>query len=226
MLPPCLIGFGLALPFGREAVWVRRFLRLVGRRLGLRVSVVGTPLPAPVLYVANHLSWFDILAVGGTVAPRFVSKGEVRGWPLVGWLARLGGTLFIERERRAQVGAQADALGTALLRGRPALLFAEGTTGDGKAVMPFRPALFAAVAGGATPLQPVAIDYGAATPQVAWIDEEPFFANAGRLLLLQGTLPVTLRFLPPIDPASLDRKALAAAAHAAIAGSLGHRHPL
>lgn len=223
MIPPHVAGWALARPFGRQHRWTRAFLGATGRRLSLKVTIEGRRLPGPVLYVSNHVSWLDILALGGATGPvgaAFVSRGDVQHWPLIGFLARVGGTVFIDRERRS-IGEQTDALGKALASGRPAMLFPEGTTGDGTALLPFRAALFGAVAGGTVPVQPVAIDYGPAMAAIAWGGDEEFGPNAGRILLRDGRLPVTIRFLDPIDPAGLDRKQLAARARAAIATALG-----
>jgi 1-acyl-sn-glycerol-3-phosphate acyltransferase len=219
----CYIGYGIARSFGRGDAWVPRFLAMAARAFGARVRVVGTPIPANVLYAANHVSWMDILALGGVTGAAFVSKDEVERWPLVGALARIAGTIFVRRESRASTRGQADALGVALARGRPAALFPEGTTGDGIALLPFRASLFAAVAPPppGVCVQPVAIDYGAAAAEIAWAEGESAGANARRLLGRPGRLAVTLHFLAPIDPALHDdRKAIAAAAQAAIAATL------
>lgn len=219
----CLAGYALARPFGRSERWVQRFLGLVARAFGARVRIEGVPLRRDVLFAANHLSWIDILALGGATGAAFVSKDAVAHWPGVGWLSRIGGTIFIDRATRAAARGQADALGAALASGRPAAFFPEGTTGDGLSVGPFRAALFAAVAPPppGVRVQPVAIDYGAAATEIAWPDGESAAGNACRLIGRRGRLPVTLRFLPPIDPADLpDRKAIAAAARSAISVAL------
>ncbi|WCT72272.1 lysophospholipid acyltransferase family protein [Sphingomonas naphthae] len=223
MIPPHVAGWALAKPFGREHRWTRAFLGATGRRLSLKVTTEGQRLTGPVLFVSNHVSWLDILALGGATGPTgaaFVSRGDVQSWPLIGFLAKVGGTIFIDRERRS-IGQQTDALTRALASGRPAMLFPEGTTGDGKTLLPFRAALFGSVAGGNVPIQPVAIDYGPAMEAIAWGGDEGFGPNAGRVLLRDGKLPVTVRFLAPIDPAGLDRKQLAAKARDAIANALG-----
>jgi 1-acyl-sn-glycerol-3-phosphate acyltransferase len=219
----CLAGYGLARPFGRGDWWVKLFLGSAGRALGAKVTIVGQPIPRNVLFVANHLSWMDILTVGGATGTAFVSKESVAHWPLVGWLAKIGGTIFIRRESRVAARGQADALADALKTGRPGAFFPEGTTGNGIVLAPFRPSLFASVAPPPpnVAVQPIAIDYGAAAPQIAWIDGESTIANALRLVSRRGPLPVTLRFLDPIDPALLaDRKSIARTAEAAIAAAL------
>nr|WP_299595176.1 lysophospholipid acyltransferase family protein [Sphingomonas bacterium] len=219
----CLAGYGLARPFGRGDRWVQGFLGAAARAFGARVTIVGRPIPRGVLFVANHLSWMDILVLGGATGTAFVSKESVSRWPLVGWLARIGGTIFVRRESRTAARGQADALADALRTGRPAAFFPEGTTGNGVVLAPFRASLFASVAPPppGIAVQPVAIDYGAAARQIAWIDGESTLANARRLIARPGPLAVTLRFLDPIDPAQrADRKSIARAAEAAIAAAL------
>jgi 1-acyl-sn-glycerol-3-phosphate acyltransferase len=216
----CFLGWSLARPFGRERFWVRRFLRGVGRLLGLRPTIEGQPLRGHTLYVANHISWLDIIAIGGTTTARFVAKDEIARWPLVGWLARLGGTVFVARERRGATRAQADAMVKALGEGRPVTLFAEGGTGDGLEILPFRPALFASAVEAGVPVQPVAIDYGPGRERYAWPDGTSFATEAKRMLNRSEPVPVTLRFLPPLDATRLDRKALATRSREEIVGAL------
>ena len=114
------------------------------------------------------------------------------------------------------------------VRGRAVALFPEGTTEGGHVVLPFRPSLFASLF---PPLpgvkvQPVAIDYGAIAEEIAWVGDEPAGANAGRILSRRGTIPVTLRFLEPVDPHQAgERKALAAAARAEVVEALGASEP-
>jgi 1-acyl-sn-glycerol-3-phosphate acyltransferase len=205
-------------------IWPQIFLGYAGACCGLRVRVEGTPLKERVLVAANHISWLDILALGGAAPVHFVARGDMRSWPLVGWAAGLNDTIFIAREARGTVRGQADSLREALAEGRAIALFPEGTTDGGIALLPFRASLFASLF---PPLegvsvQPLAIDYGAAAGDVLWLDEEGFGANAKRILSRPGTLPVTLRFLAPLDPAVAgDRKVLAARSQAAVAGALG-----
>lgn len=209
---------------GRPSPWPRRFLGSVARLAGMRASISGQPLPGHVLVVSNHLSWLDILLIAGASGASFVSKAEVAGWPVVGWLARLHSTVFVARAERSAVKGQADALREALAAGRPMALFPEGTTDAGAAVLPFRPSLLASLY---PPLpdvrvQPVAIDYGAAADDIAWVGTESALANVRRVLSRPRTTPVTLRFLASLDPvAAGDRKVLASAARDAIVAALG-----
>lgn len=200
--------------------WPRRFLAGIATISGARVSVRGEPLEAPVLYLANHQSWLDIMLLAGATGTAFVSKAEVAAWPLLGWLSALNRTVFIARSDRGGVKQQSEALAIALLSGQPVALFPEGTTSDGKCVLPFRASLLAAVAPPpqGVKVQPVAIDYGAARRDIAWVDETAF-ANVMRILGRRGRFDATLTFLAPIERPT-NRKMVAQQAHDAIAAAL------
>ncbi|HEX8573128.1 MAG TPA: lysophospholipid acyltransferase family protein [Allosphingosinicella sp.] len=209
--------------FGLRSPWPRRFLGWVGRSAGMRLRVVGAPLERDVLFLANHLSWLDILLVAGASGAAFVAKAEVAATPVIGWLAKLNNTVFVARAERSGVRGQADALRTALASGQPVALFPEGTTDGGPDILPFRASLLAALF---PPLpgvqvQPVALDYGAAGHDLAWIGDESGLANVRKVLSRPGSTPVTLYFLAPVDPAvGGDRKSLASAARAEIVEAL------
>jgi len=120
--------------------------RQVCRLLGLRLSVSGRVEPdRPVLLVANHTSWLDIPVISAVVPVSFVAKKEVSGWPGVSALARLQQTVFVNRERRSEVGRTTEELMERLKAGSNLVLFAEGTSTDGNRVLPFKTSLFAAV---------------------------------------------------------------------------------
>jgi 1-acyl-sn-glycerol-3-phosphate acyltransferase len=218
-----LVLHHLWLLFGRRSPWPPRFLAFVGRTAGMRPYVVGTPLRDHVLFVSNHLSWLDIMLIAGATGSAFVSKDDVARWPLIGWLARLNDTVFVARTDRRDVHRQAEALRGALASGRPVALFPEGTTDGGPEVLRFRASLLAAVIPPppGVRVQPVAIDYGKAAHDIAWIGGESAAANALRILSRSRTTPVTLHFLAPIDPATMpSRKALAEAARDEIVARL------
>ena len=207
---------------GRRSPWPRRFLGFVGRAAGMRVRVLGTPLKSDVLFLANHLSWLDIMVVAGASGAAFVSKDDVARWPVIGWLSRLNNTVFIARTERKSVRGQADALRAALATGQPVALFPEGTTEGGTETLPFRASLLASLFPPLPGLrvQPLAIDYGEAATDIAWLHESAG-ANAKRVLARRGTAEVTLHFLDPIDPSALpDRKALAERSRTAIIAAL------
>lgn len=212
----------LSVVFGGSR-WPRRFLGWAAYASGMRVRTEGTPLRHHVLFLANHMSWLDILVLAGASGTAFVSKDDVARWHVVGWLARLNNTVFVARTARAAVKDQAGALRAALASGQPVALFPEGTTSGGMDILPFRASLLASLF---PPLpgvkvQPVALDYGPAGRDLAWTGEETAPDNARRILSRKGTVEVTVRFLAPVDPAEAgDRKVLAERARAEILDAL------
>jgi 1-acyl-sn-glycerol-3-phosphate acyltransferase len=203
--------------------WPRLYLCWVGWVAGLRIRILGRPLKRDVLFLSNHTSWLDIMILAGATGTAFVSKEEVARWPVAGWLARINRTVFIARAQRSAVKGQADALREALASGRAVALFPEGTTEGGHDVLPFRASLLAALFPPLPRLrvQPVAIAFGRAAHDIAWVGDEGAKENAVRILSRRGTIPVRLHFLEPVDPHDMvDRKALAARAHAEIVQAL------
>lgn len=209
---------------GLRSIWPQIFLGYAGRCCGMRVRIEGVPLNEKVLFAANHVSWLDILALGGATRAIFVSRDDVARWPLVGWLAGINDTLYVARHKRGEVHGQADQIRDALRRGRAVALFAEGTTEGAHVVLPFRPSLFHSlfppVPG--VKVQPVAIDYGELVPEIAWVGDEGPGPNAKKVLARSGSFLVTLRFLAPIDPSEAGgRKLIAARSREEVVEALG-----
>ncbi len=208
---------------GRPSPMVMAFLNAAGWIAGLRIRTTGTRLRRDVLFVSNHVSWLDILALGGAARSAFVSKAEVGTAPLVGWLADQNHTIYVQREARREIHNQTNELRGALARGRPVTLFPEGTTGPGDGLLPFRPSLFQAVI--PTPprlrIQPVFLDYGAEASDIAWLDPESGLDKFKRLLARKRPVHLTIHYLDPLpDAVEADRKLLAEAARAAIAAEI------
>ena len=196
--------------------------------LGLRYMQVGTPMRGAGAFVANHASWIDIVALQRAAAPFLVSKAEVRDWPLVGFVGRAIGTMFIDR-RPAEAKRQEAELLVRLGRGDRMALFPEGTSTDGQRVLPFKSTLFAAFfapsLGGEVAVQPVTIAYrapaGLPRSFYAWWGEMEFAGHARDVLARSAGGTVTLTFHPPLRLADFpDRKALANAADAAVRAPL------
>lgn len=195
--------------------WPRRFLSGTAWICGARVALAGAPAEPHTLLVANHTSWLDIFVLADATGCAFVSKQEL-GHPVLIWLADQNHTLYVKREDRQGAPQQAQAIARKLQSPQPVALFPEGTTSAGDQLLPFRPALFAAVIP-ATPgvtVRPVAIDYGSATAEIGW-GEESGKDNILRVLGRRGTIPVTVRLLDALPP-SEDRKVLANHARDAI----------
>lgn len=137
-LPERLV-FGLARPV---TPWITRGVCILACRLiGLERRVRGVPMTGPGAYVANHVSWLDILVLNASKRLYFVAKSEVEGWPGIGWLARGTGTVFIVRDRK-QAAAQTRLFEDRLRAGHRLLFFPEGTSTDGRRVLPFKTTLF------------------------------------------------------------------------------------
>ena len=212
--------YGVFRLFGGGYAIVQNYLSWVAWILGLRITVRGTPVSGNALYVANHISWLDIPAIGGTAPTRFIAKSEIAGWSLIGWLARLGGSVFVRRQKRSETRVQADAVSIALTEGQPVVLFAEGGTGDGVVLASFRASLFAAANEAGVIVQPIALDYGVRQAEIAWPRGAGFASEMKRMLNRPAPVRLTLHFLPPFDGATTDRKQLAAKTHAAISAVL------
>lgn len=204
-------------------------LRWATRLLRLRVSVEGVaPASRPVLFVANHISWADIPILGGLWPASFVAKSEVARWPLIGWLARRAGTVFVER-RRGAAASQRDDLAGRLAGGGALILFAEGVSAPGDIVLPFKPALFAAAVATATPVQPVTIVYERVGGQpvteanrvrIAWVGEASLLPHVW-WVLRRGGATARIVVHPSLHPTAFATRAeLAKACRDAVASAL------
>ncbi len=195
--------------------------RAVGGILGLRVRVEGTPPPAPYLLVSNHLGYLDIVAYGAVVRGRFVAKREVRRWPLIGPLAAMVGTIFIDRTLKRDAVRALDVVQEAVADGDGVIVFAEATSTAGQTVLPFRPALLDWAARSGHPVHYASIEYR--TPPggppahlaVCWWGEMTFGGHVAELARLPW-IEATVRFgaAPIAEP---DRKRLAGRLHQAVA---------
>ncbi|KAF1709067.1 lysophospholipid acyltransferase family protein [Pseudoxanthomonas sacheonensis] len=176
------------------------------RIFGFRLRRIGTPLPDPAMFVANHVSWVDIEMLHSQRMMGFVAKQEIRGWPVVGWLTARGETIFHQRGSQESMGGVMHAMLARLRDGRPVGVFPEGRTRDGSEVGPFHARIFQPAVEAAVPVQPVALRYGprgSAQTVVAFGAGESFFANFMRLL---GEPPrsADICFLTPIAAGELE----------------------
>lgn len=185
---------------------------------GLRIRVSGSPVATGHLTVANHVSWLDICLIAACEETRFISKSEVRHWPIVGQLATAAGTFYLRRGKGGSRPLIAQ-LGPFLQRGGCVTLFPEGTTTAGESVLPFHSRLFAAAIEAQRPVQPVAIRYGLADDGRAlapYIGDDTLFWHI-LALLRNPRLTAEVSYLAPLATrADSDRDALAEAARHAI----------
>ena len=209
--------------------WVpRTWFRIACWLIGMNVKVEGTVARAPVLIAANHVSWLDIAAISSVLPVSFVAKSEVAAWPVVSFLARMQRSVFVERRRRSATGRAAETIGRRVRDGDIIVLFAEGTTGDGNRVLPFRSALLgAADTDGKEPIaiQPLAIVYTGIRglpvgrverPLIAWYGDMDLGPHFARIVGL-GALDVVLSFGEPILLAgAADRKVVAEQCYRAV----------
>jgi 1-acyl-sn-glycerol-3-phosphate acyltransferase len=144
LLPFQLIGIAFRLPLQRAIPYL--YHRILCTLIGVRVREIGKrSTDFPLLILANHASWLDIVVITALTPAVFVAKKEVAGWPIFGWLAKLQRTVFIDRERRHRTGAATQEIAERLIGGDAVVLFAEGTSSDGNRILPFRSALIGAV---------------------------------------------------------------------------------
>ncbi|MFB7587141.1 lysophospholipid acyltransferase family protein [Streptomyces sp. NPDC056169] len=219
----CLPAAGL-LPAPARLALVRYWVRAVVRAFGVRVRFEGAAAAGgPLLVVANHVSWLDIPLLAAVLPGRMVAKAEVRRWPVLGTLAALGGTLFIDRDRLRALPGTVRAMAAVLAGGGRVIVFPEGSTWCGRAGGRFRPAAFQAALDSGADVQPVRIDYRP-TAAAAYVGDDPLGASLWRLAATRG-VTADVRILDPIPGRRHpDRRSLAAAAQRAVAGAAVSPH--
>jgi 1-acyl-sn-glycerol-3-phosphate acyltransferase len=200
-----------------RASWLNYCARRHLKIFGCIPEVIGE-IPRRGLLVSNHLSYFDIIVIGSITPAVFVSKADVRRWPLFGFLTRIAGTVYIERERRSHVGAVNQEIESALAAGLLVVVFPEGTSSNGETVLPFRSSLLEPALRGGHEIHVSRLHYelasGDARQEVCYWGDHSFFPH---LLTLLGNKSVraTLRF-GSFSRTTDDRKELAAQLHAAV----------
>lgn len=203
--------------------WPRLFLGWTGWIAGARAERLGKPVRRDVVFISNHISWIDILVIAGASGSAFVAKAEIRAAPIVGWLSTLNRTVFVSREDRVGVGEQIDRLREALADTWSVTIFPEGTTDDGRSLLPFKSSLLKILepAPPGVVVQPLMLDYGNIGPDIGWLGIETGKDNALRVLARRGSFRVGVRFLEPFSPTEFaGRKAIAAEARLRIAAAL------
>lgn len=230
-----VIGLGLCLAawvvvlerLGRREMMATRqrltrwFLARLSGALPFRVRVSGELPQAPMLWVCNHISWTDIPLLGALAPLSFLSKSEVRAWPVAGWLAHKAGTLFIRRGS-GDSGLVGQQLARHLGEGRNLLIFPEGTTTDGSLLKTFHSRLLTSAVETGVAVQPVAIRYrrdGQRDEIAPFIGEDDLLSHLVRLLRSEPA-DVEIQLLTPISSQGLSRTALSQQAKGAVQRAL------
>jgi len=201
---------------------IRRWSRHLLRILNVEPRFVGAAdraLPGNLLIVANHISWLDIFVLNSLQPARFVAKSQLRRWPVIGRVIVGVGTLFVERERRHDTHSVNRRATQVLARGDVLAIFPEGTTSDGRDVLPFHGSLLQPIVDAAGHVQPVAIRYrdaaGGHSDAPAYVGETSFLESFWRTTSASA-LVVEVHLAPPLAAAARHRRELARAAEAAI----------
>ena len=193
----------------RVQVWAMQLLRI----WGIDLEVRGQPVIAgPALLVCNHISWLDILVIHATRHCRFVSKSELRGWPVLGTLATGGGTLYIERAQRKDAMRMVKDMAQSLRNGDVLAVFPEGTTGDGIGMLPFHANLIQSAIEAEAPIQPLAlqfVDVHGISMAARYIDDDTLLGSVWSTLNARG-LKAVVNFGMTQTAQGRDRRAWAA----------------
>lgn len=195
-------------------LWSRGMVRI----FGLRTKRIGTPLPDAALFVANHVTWIDITLMHSQRVVGFVAKDEISRWPLIGWLARRGGTIYHRRGDTGSLSGVMEQMVARMQRGEAVGVFPEGRTRDGTAVGVFHARIFQPAVLAGVPAQPVALKYGrggSAQTVVAFQPGENFLQNFLRLLG-EPVRDAEVHFLPAVAASEDGRRRMAEACRARI----------
>jgi 1-acyl-sn-glycerol-3-phosphate acyltransferase len=201
---------GARMSLAERAEWLHRASANGLKRLGIKVSHEG-PVPASGLVVSNHLSYLDILVFSSVMPCVFVSKAEVRNWPVFGMMATMAGTVYIDRKRKSDTMNANDGIRQALQQGLRVVVFPEGTSSDGTGVLPFYPSLFEPAVENRMPVTAAYLRYameeGDVGRDIAYWGEMTFFSHLLRLLGKKG-IRAEIRFAE--EPRKFEERKMAA----------------
>jgi 1-acyl-sn-glycerol-3-phosphate acyltransferase len=200
--------------------WSAKLLRV----MGLALQTSGTPRPGAKLLVANHVSWLDIAAIHAVIPEaRFVSKSDVKHWPLVGRLVAGAGTLFIEREKKRDALRVMHQMAEALQAGDTVAVFPEGTTGDGRTLLPFHANLLQAAVSTGAPVLPLVLRWHEPgerfSSSARFIDDMTLARSLWSIASAKG-LGIDVQVLPSVMTEGQDRRALGETLRAVISAKL------
>ena len=196
------------------------------RAFNIKVVTFGNLPPSTttgVMFVANHISWSDIHALNSKIALRFIAKSEIRSWPVFGYLVAKANTLFIDRSKKQEAAKIVNITAASLMAGDNLCFFPEGTTTDGKQVLPFKSSVLQAAITANSTIWPVAIRYvntdGRINTNMAYAGDTGLIESMLEVVK-QINASVELHFLSPIETTGKDRRQLTQAAYEEIVAKL------
>jgi 1-acyl-sn-glycerol-3-phosphate acyltransferase len=231
MFSGCL-QVGIVFPFlrpKRRFRIIRRWSRKLLRILRVRCTQHGhLPAGTPTLIVSNHVSWLDIWIINSVVGVRFVAKSDIRRWPVIGFLVKGAGTIFIERDKRHDTARTNRSIVQALTRGEYVAIFPEGVCTDGSEVRPYHASLFQPAVGAGAKVAVVALRYlrhdGVLNEDASYAGERSLLEST-RLILRQPTLRAEVIFAGEVTVSGKTRRQIAIEAETATARALALAPP-
>ncbi|EAT11960.1 1-acyl-sn-glycerol-3-phosphate acyltransferase [Bermanella marisrubri] len=216
----------------RRQEWMQNSKSFICQRLlsvlNIRIQRIGQADPQAKLWVANHISWLDILMFTSLKKMHFIAKSEVRSWPLVGFVTSLLGTVFIRRHNKFQVYRSLPRAQSIISKQERLFVFPEGTTSSGRKTEFFYPMMFEIAVRERTRVQPIALRYWNADDKpcdsAPFVDDDGIVGNILELARQKHTL-VEVYYLPSLDGETMDRKQLAQTSQANIDRILKRQHP-
>jgi 1-acyl-sn-glycerol-3-phosphate acyltransferase len=203
--------------------WCRDLLDILHVKLTMRGDPPRVPGGRKVI-VGNHVSWLDVFVVNAFAPSRFVAKSEIRGWPVIGWLAARAGTLFIDRSRRHATAHTNEQIIATIAAGDCVAVYPEGTTSDGSLLRHFHASLLQPAVEANATVHPAVVRYpgpdGRPNPATLFIDNMSF-ASSVFLILAEREIAAEVTFLEPISAEGRDRRELARLSEQAVAAALG-----
>lgn len=202
-----------------------RWLRWFSAIVNLHITTEGALPERRAILVSNHISWLDIIVIGQYLPVYFVAKSDISSWPVIGYLARQGGTIFIRRGNKQHIKTTAEKMVWLLKQNSHIVAFPEGTTTKGDEVLSFHSSLFQPALLTKSAIQPVALQYqGEAKEHAPFVGDDGFVPHLVKMLTLDK-IEVRLSFLPAINSSGKNRQAVSLEARNLIWGKISERSP-
>ncbi|GAB4256687.1 MAG: lysophospholipid acyltransferase family protein [Methylomicrobium sp.] len=197
-----------------------RWLKCFGRILNLQITIDGQAADESALIISNHISWLDIVAIGQHLPGYFVAKNDILEWPVIGYLSRQAGTVFIRRGDKQAIHETTERMSWLLKQNSKVFAFPEGTTSQGKDVLPFHSSLLQPALLTRSAIQPLALQYqGEAETLAPFVGDDAFIPHLLKLLALRK-IEIRMKLLPVLEVADKSRPQLCKEAHERISNAI------